>query len=154
MRVLGGRAVQAVLVALLVGTACFLMVRLLPGDMAYRIAASRYGYDIVDSAAAEAVRQELRLDRPWFVQLGAWFADLSRFDLGTSLASGRRWRMPCASSSAILCCCRSRRCSSLCCSGRRSGSWPGCAATGGWMVSCWRFPPRCAQCRPSCWASG
>ena len=56
-RVLGGRAVQALLVALLVGTACFLMVRLLPGDMAYRIAASRYGYDIVDSAAAEAVRQ-------------------------------------------------------------------------------------------------
>ncbi|RKK01887.1 ABC transporter permease subunit [Pseudoroseomonas wenyumeiae] len=88
MRVLGGRAVQAVLVALLVGTACFLMVRLLPGDMAYRIAASRYGYDLVDSAAAEAVRQELGLDRPWLVQLGAWFADLSRFDLGTSLASG------------------------------------------------------------------
>jgi ABC-type dipeptide/oligopeptide/nickel transport system permease component len=88
MRVLGGRAVQAVLVALLVGTACFLMVRLLPGDMAYRIAASRYGYDLVDSAAAEAVRQELGLDRPWFIQLGAWFTDLLRFDLGTSLASG------------------------------------------------------------------
>lgn len=88
IRVLGGRAVQAVLVALLVGTACFLMVRLLPGDMAYRIAASRYGYDLVDSAAAEAVRQELGLDRPWFIQLGAWFTDLLRFDLGVSLASG------------------------------------------------------------------
>jgi len=87
-RVLGGRAVQALLVALLVGTACFLMVRLLPGDMAYRIAASRYGYDIVDSAAAEAVRQELGLDRPWLLQLGAWFADLARLDLGVSLASG------------------------------------------------------------------
>jgi peptide/nickel transport system permease protein len=90
IRVLGGRAVQAVLVALLVGTACFLMVRLLPGDMAYRIAASRYGYDLVDSAAAEAVRQELGLDRPWFVQLGVWFADLLRLDLGTSLASGEQ----------------------------------------------------------------
>ncbi|EHL97463.1 ABC transporter, permease protein [Acetobacteraceae bacterium AT-5844] len=88
IRTLGGRAAQAVLVALLVGTACFLMVRVLPGDMAYRIAASRFGYDMVDSAAAEAVRQELGLDRPWFIQLGAWFADLARFDLGTSLASG------------------------------------------------------------------
>jgi peptide/nickel transport system permease protein len=90
IRVLGGRAAQAVLVALLVGTACFLMVRLLPGDMAYRIAASRYGYDLVDSAAAEAVRRELGLDRPWFIQLGTWFTDLLRLDLGTSLASGEQ----------------------------------------------------------------
>ncbi|MBC9206396.1 ABC transporter permease [Roseomonas aerophila] len=88
MRALGGRAVQALLVALLVGASCFLMVRLLPGDMAYRVAASRYGYDLVDSAAAEAVRQELGLDRPWLLQLGAWFADLARLDLGVSLASG------------------------------------------------------------------
>lgn len=88
IRVLGGRAVQALLVALLVGAACFLMVRLLPGDMAYRIAASRYGYDLVDTAAAEAVRQELGLDRPWPLQLGAWFGQLARLDLGVSLASG------------------------------------------------------------------
>lgn len=88
IRLLAGRAAQAVLVALLVGTACFLMVRLLPGDMAYRIAASRYGYDLVDSAAAEAVRRELGLERPWMAQLGAWFTDLARLDLGTSLASG------------------------------------------------------------------
>lgn len=88
IRLLAGRLLQALLVALLVGTACFLMVRMLPGDMAYRIAASRYGYDIVDSAAAEAVRQELGLDRPWFLQLAAWFGDLARLDLGVSLASG------------------------------------------------------------------
>ncbi|WP_159999420.1 ABC transporter permease [Roseomonas sp. 18066] len=88
IRALGGRAVQALLVALLVGAACFLMVRLLPGDMAYRIAASRLGYDLVDSQAAEAVRQELGLDRPWPLQLAAWFAGLARLDLGVSLASG------------------------------------------------------------------
>ena len=88
IRVLGGRAAQALLVALLVGTACFLMVRLLPGDMAFRVAASRYGYDLVDGAAAEAVRQELGLDRPWLLQLACWFASLARLDLGVSLASG------------------------------------------------------------------
>jgi peptide/nickel transport system permease protein len=88
IRLLAGRAAQALLVALLVGTACFAMVRLLPGDMAYRIAASRFGYDLVDGAAAEAVRQELGLDRPWLQQLGGWFADLARLDLGVSLASG------------------------------------------------------------------
>ncbi|MBO1079332.1 ABC transporter permease [Roseomonas haemaphysalidis] len=88
IRVLGGRVAQALLVALLVSTACFLMVRLLPGDMAFRVAASRYGYDLVDGAAAEAVRQELGLDRPWLVQLAGWFASLARLDLGVSLASG------------------------------------------------------------------
>ena len=36
------------------------------------------------------MRQELSLDRPWLVQLGAWFADLARFDLGVSLAPGER----------------------------------------------------------------
>ena len=53
MRRLGGallrRALQAVFVALLVGVLCFVLVRTLPGDMAFRIAASRYGYDLVDA---------------------------------------------------------------------------------------------------------
>ncbi|MCQ4161585.1 ABC transporter permease [Roseomonas sp. GC11] len=90
LRLLGGRLAQAGLVALLVGSACFLMVRTLPGDMAYRIAASRYGYDLVDTAAARAVHAELGLDRPWYVQLAGWFGDLARLDLGTSLASGEK----------------------------------------------------------------
>lgn len=66
MRGLGGallrRALQAVLVAVLVGGLCFLLVRALPGDMAFRIAASRYGYDLVDAAAAALVRAELGLN--------------------------------------------------------------------------------------------
>ena len=36
------------------------------------------------------MRQELSLDQLWLVQLGAWFADLARFDLGVSLAPGER----------------------------------------------------------------
>jgi peptide/nickel transport system permease protein len=87
---LAARLAQAALVALAVGLACFLMVHLLPGDMAYRVAAGRYGMDHVSTAAAEAVRAELGLDRPWWTQLGLWLADLARLDLGVSLVSGER----------------------------------------------------------------
>ncbi|WP_229217324.1 ABC transporter permease [Massilia forsythiae] len=78
------RLLQAAMVALLVGTLCFFMTRLLPGDMAYRIAAGRYGYDMVTSAAAEAVRLELGLDRPWPAALAEWWGRLLRLDLGVS----------------------------------------------------------------------
>ncbi|WP_413927674.1 ABC transporter permease [Herbaspirillum sp. alder98] len=81
---LARRLLQAVLVALLVGTLCFFMTRLLPGDMAYRIAAGRYGYDMVTAAAAEAVRHELGLDRPLLAALLDWWARLLQFDLGQS----------------------------------------------------------------------
>jgi peptide/nickel transport system permease protein len=87
-RALAARALQALLVALVVGVACFAMVRLLPGDMAFRIAAGRYGIDLVSGAAADAVRAELGLDRPWWAQLGAWLAGLARGDLGVSLVTG------------------------------------------------------------------
>ncbi|KAF1042744.1 MAG: Glutathione transport system permease protein GsiC [Herbaspirillum frisingense] len=81
---LAQRLLQACLVALLVGTLCFFMTRMLPGDMAYRIAAGRYGYDMVSAAAAEAVRQELGLDRPWPLALGEWWSRLLHLDLGVS----------------------------------------------------------------------
>lgn len=87
---LARRALQAVLVAVLVGALCFLLLRALPGDMAFRIAASRYGYDLVDVRAATAVRAELGLDRPVLAQLGAWLLALAQGDLGVSLVSGGR----------------------------------------------------------------
>lgn len=87
--VLVRRAAQAVTVALLVATLCFLVVRRLPGDAAYRIAAGRYGYDLVDEAAADAVRAELGLDRPAWQQLGGWLLDLLSLDLGRSLVTAR-----------------------------------------------------------------
>jgi ABC-type dipeptide/oligopeptide/nickel transport system permease component len=89
-RVLAARALQALLVALLVAVASFALVQFLPGDMAYRIAAGRYGEDLVSTAAAEAVRAELGLDRPAWIRLLAWCADLLRFDLGVSLVTGDR----------------------------------------------------------------
>lgn len=87
-RAIGYRLFQAFLVAFLVGLFTFIMVRVLPGDLAYRIAAGRYGYDLVDSVAAEAVRLELGLDQPAILGFISWFWDLVRFDLGHSLVTG------------------------------------------------------------------
>ena len=89
MSALASRLVQAVMVAVLIGTATFAMMRALPGDAAWRIAAGRYGYDNVNAQAADAVRQELGLGGPVLPALGRWFADLARLDFGTSLVSGQ-----------------------------------------------------------------
>ncbi len=88
-RVLLQRCVQAVSVTVLVSTACFAIVQSLPGDIAMRVAAGRYGYDRVTTASADAVRAELGLDAPAWQQLLHWWADLLRLDLGTSLVTGR-----------------------------------------------------------------
>lgn len=90
IRVLRQRVVQAVMVALLVSTACFAIVASLPGDIAFRIAAGRYGYDQVTAASADALRADLGLDRPAWQQLLDWLGDLARLDLGTSLVTGGR----------------------------------------------------------------
>jgi peptide/nickel transport system permease protein len=87
--ILARRGVQAVGVAVLVSGLCFLIVQRLPGDAAYRIAAGRYGYDLVDQEAAAAVRAELGLDRPAWQQLGSWLVDLFQLDLGRSLVTSR-----------------------------------------------------------------
>lgn len=79
---------QAAFVVWSVGTISFVLMRLLPGDVAFRIAAGRYGYDNVNLAAADMVSQELGLDRPgWQIYL-EWLFDLARFNLGESLVSG------------------------------------------------------------------
>ncbi len=87
-RALWQRLLQAGLVAVMVGMLTFVLVRALPGDAAYRIAAGRYGYDRVDSAAAEAVRQELALDQPVWMALGQWLGDLLTLNLGRSQVTG------------------------------------------------------------------
>ena len=82
------RALQLVTVVWGVGTLTFVLMRSLPGDMAYRIAASRYGQDNVNSDAAALVRQELNLDQSAFVAYWHWLLDLLQFNLGHSLVSG------------------------------------------------------------------
>lgn len=89
IRAILNRLLQAVLVAFMVGLISFIMTRSLPGDLAYRIAAGRYGFDVVDGAAAAKVAAELDLGQPAILALMQWMFDLARFDLGTSLVSGR-----------------------------------------------------------------
>ena len=79
---------QASLVAGAVGALSFMLTRSLPGDAAYRIAAGRYGYDLVDTATADAVRSELGLDKPAGLQLIRWLGDLLQLRLGNSMVSG------------------------------------------------------------------
>lgn len=86
--VLGARALQAIMVAIVVGIVSFAMMQALPGDAAFRIAAGRYGYDMMNAASAEAVRAELGLDRPLLVQLSTWLRSLAQFDMGPSLVTG------------------------------------------------------------------
>lgn len=88
VRGLARLVLRALAVGGIVGVVSFLLMRALPGDAAYRIAAGRYGYDMVNSEAAEAVRRELGLDRPWWQQLAAWMGDLAQGRLGNSLVSG------------------------------------------------------------------
>lgn len=83
------RLLQFVLVVWSVGTLTFIFTKSLPGDMAYRIAASRYGYDQVNAASADFVRAELGLDKPWWQSYFAWFWDLLQGNLGVSLVSGQ-----------------------------------------------------------------
>lgn len=82
------RLTQILLMIWSVGTLTFILTRQLSGDMAYRIAAGRYGYDQTDSAAAEAVRAELGLDQPWWHGYADWLTDLARLNLGKSLVTG------------------------------------------------------------------
>lgn len=85
---LARRAFQAVALALIVGSLCFLMIRSLPGDMAMRIAAGRYGFDLVGSGAAETVRAELGQQLQGWPALLGWLGELLRLDLGRSLVTG------------------------------------------------------------------
>lgn len=88
LKIILRRLSQILFVVWSVGTLTFLLTRQLSGDMAYRIAASRYGYDQADSAAADAVRAELGLDQAWWHSYFNWLGDLLQFNLSKSLVTG------------------------------------------------------------------
>jgi len=76
---------QVTFALLAVGSLCFAMAEWLPGDAAYRIAAGRYGYDVVNTDLAESVRTELGLARPALARWGEWLLALTQGQLGRSL---------------------------------------------------------------------
>lgn len=82
------RIVQAVFVSLFVGVLCFLATQSLGGNIAYRIAGGRYGYDLMDAESANAVARELGLDRSLWARLWDWLKDSLSFNFGDSLVSG------------------------------------------------------------------
>ena len=83
------RGLQFTLVTLLVCSLCFIIVQQLPGDMAFRLAAGRHGYDHVTAEIAESVRQELGLHLPSLEQFYRWLLPLLNGELGVSLVTGR-----------------------------------------------------------------
>ena len=90
IRAVLSRLVQAVIVALLVATACFAGLQALPGDVALSAAAARYGDDRVSAANVELLRRDAGLDRPILVQYAAWMGRLAGGDLGRSMLTGRK----------------------------------------------------------------
>ena len=73
----------AVLATAVVAVLVFSMLRLTPGDPAAVIAG-----DYASPQDVAKIRASLGLDQPLPVQLGLWFGNLLRGDLGTSIFSG------------------------------------------------------------------
>jgi peptide/nickel transport system permease protein len=73
----------------LVGAALvvFLLMQVVPGDVALLILGSDQGGD-VNLAELGRLREKLGLDRPLYEQFAAWLWGIMRFDFGTSLWSG------------------------------------------------------------------
>jgi ABC-type dipeptide/oligopeptide/nickel transport system permease component len=82
------RFFQVIVVALLSSSIGFLMMHLLPGDIAMRIAAGRYGPDGLTSEIAQSVRMELQLNKPLYEQYLISIFNFLKLDLGYSLVSG------------------------------------------------------------------
>jgi len=82
-RYVAKRTLQAILVIYVVATTVFVAIRSIPGDPARLI----LGGD-ADADAIAAVRAELGLDQPIYVQYGRWMTDLARGDFGTSIYTG------------------------------------------------------------------
>ncbi len=88
MQIMTRRLLQAFMMAWCVGTFTFILMRLLPGDVAYKIAAGRYGDDAVTTIAASTVREELGLNGPVWQQYGEWLWQLAQLNLGDSFVTG------------------------------------------------------------------
>jgi peptide/nickel transport system permease protein len=80
MRYLGRKLLRLVFVVAAVTTLTFLLVALLPGDIAYLVVGPT-----ATPAEVEAIREQLGLDRPMLVRYVEWLTALAQGDLGVSL---------------------------------------------------------------------
>jgi len=83
-RFIARRAVHAVILVLITATATFFVLHLAPGDPL-----DRYYSPEIDPAAMQAVRHQLGLDAPVYVQFARWLLSFARGDFGTSLVEHR-----------------------------------------------------------------
>lgn len=65
----------------------FFVMRVIPGDAA--VMASGAGAGAVSDGEIEAVRSRLGLDRPLWEQFAKWAGGIARFDVGTSIRTGK-----------------------------------------------------------------
>jgi peptide/nickel transport system permease protein len=72
-----------------VATIVFLIMRVIPGDVALLILGGDDGGGQIDPKALTAVRQQLGLDQPLIVQFGTWLWGVLQFDFGKSLWTGQ-----------------------------------------------------------------
>jgi peptide/nickel transport system permease protein len=71
-----------------VAAVVFLVMRVIPGDVALLILGGDSSGNI-DKAQLAAMHHQLGLDQPLIVQFGSWLWGVLRFDFGTSLWTGR-----------------------------------------------------------------
>ena len=83
-RYIAQRVLVSIPVIIMVGVITFTLVYIGPGDPAAIIAGDEATPEIL-----ERIRHDLGFDRPFPVQMGEWFLNLLRGDLGTSYFSGR-----------------------------------------------------------------
>ncbi len=85
---LGKRVLLIVPTMFGVASLVFLIMRVIPGDVALLILGGDQAGQI-DSAQLAAMHRQLGLDQPLLVQFGTWLWGVLRFDFGTSLWTGR-----------------------------------------------------------------
>ena len=89
MRYVIGRIQRLIIVLVIVTFATFLLVNVLPGDVAYQLGGMEASEEQI-----ERIRQTLGLDQPVLVRYFGWMADLLRGDWGHSLLTGESvWEM-------------------------------------------------------------
>jgi len=81
LRYVASRLLDLVLVAWIVATVVFFLLRVIPGDPVLILA----GIDAVSEDAVARLRAEMGLDRPVAVQYATWLAGLLQGDMGASL---------------------------------------------------------------------
>src|SRR6266480_653836 len=78
------RVLQAIPVLILSSITIFLLLRLIPGDLAVVLAGTKGSPEVI-----AALRRDLGLDQPLPIQYLVWLSRVGRGDLGTSGLSGQ-----------------------------------------------------------------